>query len=377
MRNRPSIRAAGAVALSLMAATPAIAQTADSSPSAAEQAIQDLKDRLALSEARNALFTSENDGIKARIDALGLPKTEGKTELTATGGKIETWMLSARTIQRAAKQIHASATTTNSRTLLLDSTAVLDLAAPFVLRRELQAFIASTDTVLTPCRSVSTRMAASALPAIIGAVLPLLRTDTTISGFTIDNAEGALINAIAGEGGGRYVLPSELVLPDDKGETLVRFEALLANREAMRPCAAQLAPKSAELAVLEAVATRIDAYVDSLVQRRDSKPGRLETAMLSDALSQGKWDVLRVRIEQAGGSIFKRSNLLTALGAPAIGLTGGLVVSWRLTTPTTGGVAKGGLLVCRTKLTNFNAIHRRAVSISDCDTNDTETKLEK
>lgn len=374
--------AALAAALSLMPMAPANGQTTDASPSATEQATQDLKDQLALTQAKAELFKAETESFQARIDALGLPKPEGKTELAETGGKIETWMLSARTINKAARQINAVARPpveldeagkplkSPGKTLLLDSTTVLDMGAPFVLRREMQAYIGSMDGVLARCPTDTVTASSVGVTAIIGAILPLLRTDTKISGFVIDTAEGALINAIAGYGDGRYVVPSELVLPDQQGETLVQFGKLLEKREALRPCATQFAAKSPELALLEAVATRVDAYAEGLVQRKDSKPGRLEAAMLSDALSKGQWDVLRVKVEQAGGSIFKRSNLFTALGAPAIGITGGLVVSWRLSTPSTGAVTKAGLLVCRTKLTNFNAIHKGNVNISNCDTTD-------
>ncbi len=61
-------------------------------------------------------------------------------------------------------------------------------------------------------------------------------------------------------------------------------------------------------------------------------------------------------VEKGGGSLLKRSNLWTALGAPTVGITGGLIVSYTLTEPRGGGFLQGGALVCRTALTNLRDV---------------------
>lgn len=381
--------------LALAASTPLAPLLAqDAAPTATELELERTKNETAQILAENEQFKARADGFQAQVDALGLPKPKGETSLEGNAGKLEGWMLASATLNVAATRIDENigpwlANNAPSETvILLDSDDVLDLKVGEMLRFELDGLTASYGDAMrqTNCTNAPGIRAAAATPvtALIGTALSLLRTDTKISGFSFDTAEGALLNAIAGTTGGRYAIPGDLAAPGAGGATLTRLRDFIklrgdadvcraaietaagSNADAKKAAAARLVP-------LLTLAARSQAWLDAVSERKDGKPSRLELAMVADALlvADTARPVLRVRIEKAGGSLLHRSNLFTMLGAPAIGITGGTVISWRLSTPGDGVTRAGGILVCRTKLTNLNAIHagRVAVGGSSCSDN--------
>ena len=78
----------------------------------------------------------------------------------------------------------------------------------------------------------------------------------------------------------------------------------------------------------------------------------LATAARMDALMALKPHILTIKTEKAGGTLLKRTNLVTALGGETAFVSGGLVTSYRLVNPVDGRVLNAGVLVCRTALTS-------------------------
>jgi len=379
---RKSMLRLGAAAAALPIMLAPIAQAQDNptpGPTPQQAETQRVNDLAALVEAQTTLIERQNALFKAQMDALGLPKTEGKTTLGADAGKIESWMLASGTLTEAARVINSRVTA--NTVVLLDSDDVLDLSKSLVLQREMRALRSALASV-TPPHCGNQALGALAVPplAAIGAILSLLRTDTEIIGLAIEGAEGALLNAIAGTKAAKYVIPSEIVRTSENGTTATQLGDLLEARQDIPACRVQIeagaktkAQKeaaAAQIAKLDAVAKQIDAYVTAIVTRSDGKPSNLEIAMLGDTITDehAEFSVLRVKLDKAGGTLLKRANLFTALGAPAVGITGGAVISWHLTNPATGMVDAGGVLVCRTKLTNLNDIHNGRVRASACGT---------
>lgn len=365
-------------------ASPASAQD-DTAASEEAQETQRIKDATEQIKAETERFKAETDRFNAQIDALGLPKTEGKTTLEGEGGKLEGWMLASATLTAAAEAISkgAAAKAPAGPIVLLDNDDVLDLRIGQLLQSDVDVLVAAHRKagLAIGCSDLAGGGGAAALvvpaTAIIGTVLSLLKTDTTISGFSFDTPDGALLNAIAGSKPGTYILPADLVAATADGQSLKKLKELAGFHEAAQTCRARIASAAGSeaakqaaaphLAMLDALATRTQAFLDAVSERKDEKPSRLELAMVADGLLEkiDTTSVLRVHVEKAGGSLLKRSNLFTMLGAPAVGITGGTVISWRLSSPVSGTSLAGGILVCRTKLTNLNAIHAGKVRIED------------
>lgn len=377
----------GAVAVAAMFSAALPLQAQDSpAPSPEQVETQKVKDRTELIKAETDKFKAETDRLKAQIDALGLPKPEGKTELEGEAGKLEGWMLASATLGVAAARIDTEVQTwlagnnAAGPIILLDADDILDLRVGELLRAEIQSQTDAYDSAMikAKCSNAPVRGAAAAaiIPAI-GTILSLLKTDTKMSGFSFDTAEGALINALAGQGGGRYVIPADLAAPGAGGTTLAKLTAFTGLRDAAETCRIEIeaaagddakAKKAAavRLAPLVVLAARSQTWLDAASERKDGKPSRIELAMTADTLlaSSPSPYILRLRVEKAGGSLLQRSNLFTMLGAPAVGITGGTVVSWRMSTASDGITRTGGILVCRTKLTNLNAIHAGRVDVN-------------
>lgn len=374
------------VALAALLSTPFAPATAqDDAPTEQEREMKRLKDELDLVKARNDLAAARNEGLQKQIDALGLPKTNGKTTLEGEGGKLEGWMLASSTLTTAAKAINESATVKAGAgpIVLLDGDDVLDLRVDQLLKSDVDVLVQAHRKagVAVKCRALAGDGAGAALALpiapLVGAVLSLVKTDTTISGFALETPDDALLNAIAGSKADTYILPADLVATGTAGPSLTAVKELAGLSEAARTCRANMASAAnseaekkavaPSLATLDALATRTQGFLDAVSERKDGKSSRLENAMIADVLlpNINTTSVLRVHAEKVGGSILKRSNLFTMLGAPAIGITGGAVISWRLSSPVTGRSLAGGILVCRTKLTNMNAIHAGRVKVGD------------
>lgn len=375
------------IALAAILTSPANAQ--DDAQTDQQRELARLKDELDLVKARNDLAEARNEGFQAQIDALGLPKTEGQTTVDGEGGKLEGWMLASSTLTEAAGAINkrAAARSAGGPIVLLDGDDVLDFRAGQLLKSEADVLREAHLKVFTAAgclagQSEKIGPASAPIAPLIGLVMSLLKTDTTISGFTLDSPDGALLNAIAGTNSGTYILPADLVATGTSGPSLTAIKELVGNSEEARICRTMIAAAATSaaekkrvapiLASLDALVTRTQSFLDAVSARKEGKPSRLDAAMIADVLMHdiGNTRVLRVHTEKAGGSILKRSNLFTALGAPAIGITGGAVISWRLSNPNSGKSLDGGILVCRTKLTNMNAIHagRAKVDGSSCST---------
>lgn len=342
----------------------------------------------AVTNAHAAATSAQTANIEAKMKALGFTPAAGATTIEPKGGEIEAWMLAAGTINEAAAtiaQAMKSAGAGGSAILLLTRADSFDLSLPATIKSELEQAQASVTRVASH-RACATKvdgtrqLAGGAVLPLAGAVLGLLKTDTTISGVDVPAHDQALINAVASQGGQPWIVPSEAVRPDSASMFAKELEALAEAREKAVECRSSLAEKATKEAPQPYV-----AVIDSIVARADEAYARWTAtdaagrSLLGRAAQLSAIDamnplVLRLAIEKAGGSSIKRSNLWTALGARAVGLTGGLVVSYRLVDPRSGSVRIAGLLTCRTALTNIKAVQNGQVGASHCGTSTAETR---
>lgn len=350
-------------------------------------ALQRAKYELELATARADLAKLKSDALDAKIKALDLKAADGKTTLGADAGKLEGVMLASRALDKAASNIADNVrlvVPAGKPVALLTASEALDLSAAVGLSRETKSMLYTAAGLIKsycPARGGGTIESFSVPPQVIGAALSLLRTDTEISGFSMTGADAALVDAIAGtslNGDSKWMFAKEISIADENNEIVKVFDFLLAARDPVMACRDKIkaaattpaleAEAKPKLAALDAIVTRMDAFVVRVSAPREGKPSELTAAIMASKFSTTHAGMLalRVTVNQAGGSLLKRANVFTALGAPAVGITGGLVVSWRLFDPADGTVKKAGILVCRTALTNLNAIHKGKAGEPSC-----------
>jgi hypothetical protein len=327
--------------------------------------------------------------VKAQTDALGIPKVEGKTTVGTNGGVLESWMLSSYAVDASGREIAgnvvsalnswAGATTpvppSQRRILLIsgDESLSLDTAANVAAQIALvDRNIMLAAPGVCPASVSMTAAFGAALP-FIGAVANLLKTDTEITGLDFTVPPRMLAAAT-----GKYlrtshsvVIPTAAVATSSGSPTAVAWDKLLKSRNVARSCLPATpddklpdAVKPKVKALREAIASADD--LESKLLKPDDKGNTLlGQAVRVDALVVGDPYVLRVTVEKGGGSMLKRSNVWTALGAPAVAITGGLVSNYWLTDPRTGELILSGNVVCRTAMTNLRDVQTDKVKLPD------------
>ncbi|HEX8224020.1 MAG TPA: hypothetical protein VF605_09410 [Allosphingosinicella sp.] len=393
-----------AVIVAVALASPAFAEEAPVDPEIARLQAETarLNAQSARDTARAGVTTAATARLQAQIDALGLPKPEGKTTMGTNAGVIETWMLSASTLDAAARAIvgevaAAAAPPPTDRPdtrgpgrrrnieeaaaeeegggsarptyLLLAGEEALNLDAANNLLFQTTDLTAKLQAAI-PQQCLSKAAASGedggAVPiAAIGALVGLLKTDTEISGIDITLGDRMLVAAVGRRlaRGADVILPAAAIAPPAGGALAGKWQALASAQGKARTCRINFAKNKPtswvkkKLAALDQAIGAIDALDAKVTKPDDAGRIPLAQAIRYDALLQSKPNVLRVYVEKAGGSVVKRSNLFTALGASAVDISGGLIVHHRLTEPSSGRLLTSGVHVCRTALTRIGDVH--------------------
>jgi hypothetical protein len=389
----------------LVAAAPASAQEAAEDPEITR--LKEETARLTAQAARDnaaaAVTTASTARLQAKVDALGLPSPEGKTTLGTNAAVIETWMLSAATADAAARAIvddvaatagraapprrpasgsegrnrptigeaaGADAAASRSTYLLLTGDEDLNLdAANNLLFETTEQSRKLAEAIPTQCKqSLPVKSGGEdggAIPlAAVGALVGLLKSDTDISGMDIAMGDGMLVAAVGDRltRHGRVILPSAAIAPPTTGALANAWQSLITAQTEAKSCRERFAKNKPtpwvkkKLAALDAAIAAV-AALEGKVTKADER-GRipLAQAIRYDALMESEPQVLRVHVEKAGGSVVKHSNLFTALGVPAVDISGGLIVTHRLTQPRSGELVSSGVHVCRSAVTSLQAV---------------------
>lgn len=363
-------------AMLLAATTPAHAADPDPATAATVAETARLKAETERYLAQTAQISAETARMTAQLKAAGLEGTAtGATTLGDKAGEMEGWMLASGALRSAAGLIAADArVSAATRVVVLAAAEPFRLDLPATVTREmehLQADLARA-TAGPACAPAEVGVAA-ALPLLplIGAITGALKTDTMITGFDVTANERLLVNTIAAIGAGKWIIPSELASsPPDRAITtaLEKLRDQLQTAIACRGFQPETPEGKAAAAKIDRALAAVTEF-ETRVVRAGEGVSLIAQATRMMAIAKDDPLVLRVFVEKAGGSMLLRQNLFTALGAPAVGLTGGAVISWRLSDPVTGLARAGGVLVCRTALTNLKAVHRGrpANAANSCD----------
>ncbi|WP_374471512.1 hypothetical protein [Phenylobacterium sp.] len=366
---RRVVATASALAIALGAVAPAFAQDAGE-----QAAVERTKAQTEQTKAETDRIKAETDKAKAQMDALGLSPAKGETTLGEGAGKMEAYMLSGAAMNTAARMIAAQAT---GPTIVVGGEEAVDLSLPETLHTQMEAVTEEARTLVAmacakgpaPNRDNRLKMLTPGTMAAIGAVVSALKVDTEIRGIEIDTAsDRAFVNAVASYMQDAVVL-SEAVLPANfRGSTVSKdWRELRSARDEVTACHARLvqADKKDAAAKVATSVGQIDAFMTALTKAEAGGSPFVRAAILEQAVKPGV-RVLRVASEYTGGSLVQRTNLWTMFGATGVSLTGGLVASYRLVDPTTGRVARSGLLICRTAHTNLTKVQNGDVGAGSC-----------
>jgi hypothetical protein len=305
--------------------------------------------------------------IQAQIDALN---KKGTYTVNSGSLAIESWLLTSTAIESTAAKIqsaverHAAAAPARS-VLVIAGTEPLDFGQVAMLDLEMKAL---TDRLAKACDCVdSATLEMTSIPALAGAVAGLLKSDTELTALSQDVDAKLLAAAVAAKLKQRAILPSAAVAavaPDHAGTLIASFNQLVAVAERAQAERDRLAsiekPKGVEkdkLARLTAILARYDSfYTRATTPNATTGIVPLAAAARLQALMKHDPYVLKVNTEKAGGTLLKRTNVLTALGAESVFITGGLVSSYQLAEPKTGHILDAGVITCRTTLTTLKRV---------------------
>ena len=308
--------------------------------------------------------------IQAQIDALG---KKGQHTVNTGSLAIESWLLSTTAIDSTAGKIYDAVSPKlvvtlpdgklgQKKVLVVTGPEVLDFGLAAMINAEMQALRNRLLAVCGGCVDRAIVELAIPLPALAGAVIGLLKSETDLTAIDLTVDAKLLAAAVAGNLGNAF-LPSAAVAPSSGGKLITSFNLLVATAEDAQRAHDDLAkiekPSDAQkekLAKLKSVLARYDSFYAKVTTANANGIVPLSVAARLDDLMKDDPYVLRVNTEKAGGTLLKRTNVLTALGAESAFISGGLVSSYQLTDPKTGKLFKAGVITCRTTLTSLKRV---------------------
>ena len=385
------------VALAFAIVTPVLAQ--ESPPAdATDPVVTSLNKQKARAEAQKALYEAQKAAAEARFAPLSRFAGDGSSSLSGEhAGGMETAYLAAATMRGAATTLNrevgsylssAHADGPRERAVLITTkndsigfqhvTAFEAESARFVADFDLALNLPAGNSCMPPPQEQSDPGQVQTFGAdpisVAGAIIGLFASETTVQGMTGLGDEGLLINSLARAAPARYVLQGAILTPElPVTHPIVQRIAGL-DGCAFRARQAKANPSNdAQKATLDAVLERWQIFRGGLFSAGEGGDVPIVSiyreALLRDAASRF---ILHLQVERSGGTLLTSKNLWTALGAPAITLSGGTIVSYRLFERRTGRLATGGTIICRTPTIGLRAamvLQRVSIDCQDSDGN--------
>lgn len=300
-------------------------------------------------------YAKVSDAEAALIGAVVSQALGGKTTLGDKAGTIEGWMVSASLLESAAVVIKKKVGTNGG--LILAGEEAPNLGLPDAIRTQVKKLSLDFPTVCKkPDKSEPGVKSDNVNTALATAISGAAKAETTITGYTIAHNDYALIDALLGQLGDKWVRLEDLGKAASSAQIVSDWENMRLTRNAMT---ADCEKSDSGKALLK----RFDEMDTQLIaSTAGGGPSILEQAARTEfALSKGAdLKILRVHIEHVGGSVTNTNNFATRLGLPAVRMTGGLVVRFRQVDAATGKVESGkaGLIVCHSPRRTIGALHR-------------------
>ena len=296
------------------------------------------------------------DALITRMDSI---KERGQDSVGENGGEIEAAILSAAALDKAAQMMCPRLG--NGSYLVLGDTAVAEaeLAAMFLGQKAVLEEMLATAAPGRGGPAVDAGKGRGALAAV-GAFANLFSTivssEDTYSGISGTLNDTEVLTDMLGSRCSKVIFEiKDDIVPDSaafKGamselnKATASYDAIRAIKADKRT-AAQKAAMEAYEAFLTALTTPVEGKLPIVALARSRS--------WVETMSTSK--VLHLSIEKSGGTLLKRKNLWTGLGAPSLGITSGIVVRYRVSEPSTGRREGGGVLYCTTKQSSFRDVH--------------------
>lgn len=330
------------------------------------------KDRLV---AEKDKINAEADLARARITSLGLPTFEGKTTLKDNAGKIEAMMLASDALGGAvtliAKDLKAKTASTNEAGQAVPLPSYIVLAGDEVLDFSVSESMALEVRIVSDLLVTALGEQASSTGDIAGgvagisAIAGLLRSETEVSAIDLTTSlpNRLLAAAVARQVGG--VLPSALIRAPfedarEPADSLAKsWNALLAlakQAAATRKAMGEKPKDKAKVARLDQGLARFKLLFDQLTTANEKGVAPITYAIRLDRLGRQDRKILRVYAEYSGGTFVSSKNLATMVGFDPMKVSGGIIVSYTVTDPTSGAVEGHHIISCRTALTSLRRV---------------------
>lgn len=333
----------------------------------------------ARSDAQKAAYDAQAAAATARFAPLQQLAGDNTVTPSDDAGAMEAAYLSSVATEAAAVRIDQAVLSRapNQEILLLVDEETLSFDALAAFRAEAQGIQEQFGNALGenaadcppqggPRRTHGPNLAEAFDPiTAIGAIGGVLQSTTTIQGVGDLHDHEMLAVAIAEQRPGWYVLPTAMLNPDPGADNEVQR-----TRARLRTCRDRASARvralagndadgpKAERARLQAAIDRYDDYMATITTTDAHGVQRMSEIMRQSIILASDRPVLRVSMRRGGGSLITRKNIFTAIGFPAITISGGVVVTYSLTSPRTGGSIASGFFVCSSGMTDIRAAQR-------------------
>lgn len=244
--------------------------------------------------------------------------------------------------------------------LILTPDEPLDFSQVAMMALEMRAL---SSRLQAACDCTTTEEIAAGPVALAGAILGLLKSDTDLTAVTQTTDDKVLAAAVAGTFD-QGILPSAALVasvPSEDHGIIKDFNDLVTLADAAQTKYVILAKSKdeaelAKAARIKTVLDRFNAFYARVTTAGQNGVVPLAAAAKLEILLENKPLVLRLKWQKAGGTVVKRTNLLTAFGAESVFISGGTASSYQLTDPVDGRLLKAGVVTCRTTLTSLKRV---------------------
>jgi len=305
--------------------------------------------------------------IQAQIDAL---KKQGTVKANEGSLAIESWLLSATAIERTAEAIGTAVTAVKPKKqiLVIAGDEAPDFSLPVMMTMEIHSLTARLQSACgcgggeAGSGPVHTLNGVGAV-ATIGTIIGLLKSDTELTAIEQEVDAGLLAAAVARTLNATMPAVAVRAGQAPQGALITAFDKLVNVADEAQvvldrlPADKDLTQAQArQKARLTALLTRYEAFYARVTTANTAGAVPLVTAARLQNLTEQDPYILRVNTEKAGGTLLKRTNVLTALGAESTFISAGLVSSYRMTDPAKGEIVANGVITCRTTLTTLKRV---------------------
>ena len=289
-----------------------------------------------------------SDAEAALLGAIGAQALGGKTTLGEHGGEMETAIIAASLLHSAAMKITVDVGRTDG-VIVATETEATNIGIAQSVGIQIDRVNMNFDALHCDGKPNKSNVGVGSVLASVISEAP--KATTVVSGQSVTIGNEALVDAML-KNNIKWTRLGDISVADRDSPLANSWQKLRLRRDsvATRACGTTDKGKAA-IAGFDALESKL------LAAGEGGAPSLLELAMRLDKRVDSSTRILRVHIEKAGGSVINTDTFWTRLGAPAIRITGGLIIGYRLINPYTGQSEKSGLLVCVAPKKGIRAIY--------------------